>query len=83
MINITGEHLGIGSRHRVFLRQEECEIQIVNEHRIVCITPPSDEVIANNLLEVRIDNWSAQNSGFDYLENPTFEEISPNVSFVK
>ena len=48
---------------------------------IVCITPGSDQSIINNLLEVRIDNWRAQISGFDYLDDPTFEGISPNVSF--
>lgn len=80
-INITGQHLGIGSTRSVFLRQQKCEVTDFDQDSIVCTTPPSDAVIRNNLLEVRIDNWSSQISGFNYLEDPTFESISPNVSF--
>ena len=82
-INVTGVDLGIGSQHQVLIRQQSCEVQAISQNSIVCITPASSNPVINNLIEVRIDNWSAQISGYDYLPDPTFQSITPNLSFVR
>ena len=82
IITVRGRDLGIGSSRQVLIRQQTCQVINFADDSITCRTPAS-EAILNNLLEVRIDDWSLQSSGYDYLRDPTFEGISPSLSFIE
>ena len=82
IITVRGGDLGIGNSRQVLIRQQSCQVINFTADSITCRTPAS-EAILNNLLEVRIDDWSLQSSGYDYLPDPTFEGISPLLSFVE
>jgi len=48
----------------------------------MCETPPSNVVSGGILITVRVDNWTRKTE-FAYVNDPTFESISPNFSFVR
>jgi len=49
----------------------------------MCETPPSDVVSEGIIITVSVDNWMGDSAGFTYVFDPTFESISPNISFVR
>ena len=81
-IVVMGSDLGIGSTRQVLIRQQECRVVDFDLDTITCVTQASNTPILNNLIEVRIDDWSLQGSGYDYLADPTFTSISPATSFL-
>ena len=80
-----GRDIGTGSTHRVLVSSRECEITEVTLNSINCTTPPGDAVTGaeiKELVEVFVDNWSFQLAGFQYVADPTFERIVPDLTFV-
>ncbi len=80
LVTVNGRDLGIGSRREVFIRRQACQVVNFTVDTITCVTAASLPVL-NNLLEVRIDDWVITGRGYDYLSDPTFESISPMLSF--
>jgi len=80
-ITIRGEHLGIGSFHNVTVANRKCRIHEIRENSIMCETSPSDVVSEGIIITVSVDNWMGDSAGFAYVADPTFESISPNISF--
>jgi len=49
----------------------------------MCETSPSDVVSEGIIITVSVDNWMGDSAGFAYVADPTFESISPNISFAR
>ena len=82
-ITIMGTDIGTGSTHRVSVGRKDCEITEVKPGSIKCTTPSGDAVTGagnKELVEVFVDNWSFQLAGFQYVADPTFESITPNLT---
>ena len=82
-----GTNIGTGSSHRVSIGREDCEITEVSLNSIKCTTPSGDAVTVADtsleLVEVFVDNWSLQLAGFQYVVDPTFESIDPDLTFIE
>ena len=82
-ITIMGMNIGTGSTHRVSIGQGNCKIIEVSLNSIRCTTPPGDAVTNNpELVEVFVDNWNLQLAGFQYVVDPIFENIIPDLTFI-
>ena len=78
-----GMNIGTGSTHRVLIGERNCEIIEVSLDSIRCTTPPGDAVTDNQeLVEVFVDNWNLQLAGFQYVVDPIFEDITPDLTFI-
>ena len=55
----------------------------LRENSIMCETSPSDVVSEGIIISVSVDNWMGDSAGFAYVADPTFESISPNISFAR
>ena len=52
----------------------------VTENNIQCLTPPN-EISSRNIVKAKVDRWSSQIDGFDYIADPEFSDIEPRTSF--
>lgn len=84
-ITLSGSHLHIGTTHSVTVGGIDCPMTEVSEQGVVCTTPVG--MTSEESMDVRltIDGWSGVITGepsFRYLPDPTFESISPRISFM-
>jgi len=83
LITVFGSNTGIGSTHKVLIRNMECRIMEVQINSINCLTPSSNGISFKNILKISVDNFSASEIGFDYWANPVFVSIEPRMAFFR
>ena len=62
--------------------QRVCVVTEVKTDSIMCTTPSTNSTSNEvQLVQLSVDNWTSELSGFEYVEDPTFESIMPKIIF--
>lgn len=78
-ITISGQHIGSGTSHSVSIGGVTCTVTNVGV-AISCTTVGG--TVGEQSLSVAVDEWSVyQGTGFQYVDDPTFESVEPMISF--
>ena len=81
-ITVVGGSIGTGSSHRVTIGQGNCTIIDVSLDSIRCTTPPVGDGGEMSVVTVFVDNWMLGLAGFQYVDDPEFESITPSLVFI-